>query len=140
MGHLPVSAAAHADCQAFLQLVWFVDVTHAAVCCLHNHVAFSHYVLGITMATALLSLAMDEPVVSNVAMTGELSLTGKVLKIGGVKEKVIAARRSGVEQIIMPHANQKDWEELPDSLVRDCRTNPMLDRCTYNLFLCWACN
>ncbi len=82
------------------------------------------------MATALLSLAMDEPVVSNVAMTGELSLTGKVLKIGGVKEKVIAARRSGVEQIILPHANQKDWEELPDSLVRDCKPKPCLsDAC-----------
>ena len=92
------------------------------------------------MATALLSLAMDEPVVSNVAMTGELSLTGKVLKIGGVKEKVIAARRSGVEQIILPHANQKDWEELPDSLVRDCRTNAMLEQCMYILFLCGACH
>lgn len=74
------------------------------------------------MATALLSLAMDEPVANNVAMTGELSLTGKVLKIGGVKEKVIAARRSAVEQIILPHTNRKDWEELPDSLVRRCRT------------------
>jgi len=76
---------------------------------------------GITMATALLSLAMNEPVANNVAMTGELSLTGKVLKIGGVKEKVIAARRSAVEQIILPHTNRKDWEELPDSL-RDSLT------------------
>lgn len=75
-------------------------------------------IAGITMATALLSLALDEPVIDNVAMTGELSLTGKVLKIGGVKEKVIAARRSDVEQIILPYANRKDWDELADSLVR----------------------
>ena len=72
---------------------------------------------GVTMVTALLSLAMDVPVVTDVAMTGELSLTGKVLAIGGVKEKVIAARRSNVTQIILPEACRKDWEELPDSVT-----------------------
>jgi Lon-like ATP-dependent protease len=47
-------------------------------------------------------------------MTGELTLTGKVLKIGGVKEKTIAAKRSGVKKIIFPAANKSDWDELPD--------------------------
>jgi ATP-dependent Lon protease len=72
---------------------------------------------GVTMVTALLSLAMDVPVVADLAMTGELSLTGQVLAIGGVKEKVIAARRSNVTQIILPHANRKDWEELPETVT-----------------------
>ena len=66
------------------------------------------------MATSLLSLALGTPVIPNVAMTGELTLTGKILKIGGVKEKTIAAKRSGVEQIIFPKANQSDWEDLPE--------------------------
>ena len=68
------------------------------------------------MVTALLSLAMDVPVIPDLAMTGELSLTGKVMAIGGVKEKVIAARRSGVSTVLLPHANRKDWEELPETL------------------------
>ncbi|KAJ3382041.1 ATP-dependent Lon protease pim1 [Entophlyctis sp. JEL0112] len=73
---------------------------------------------GITMTTSLLSLALNTPVISDVAMTGELTLTGKVLKIGGVKEKTIAAKRSGVTSIIFPAANQPDWDELPE-YIRD---------------------
>ncbi|KAI9360479.1 Lon protease C-terminal proteolytic domain-containing protein [Zopfochytrium polystomum] len=69
---------------------------------------------GTTMATSLLSLALNRPAIPNVAMTGELTLTGKVLKIGGVKEKTIAAKRSGVQKIIFPAANRPDWDELPD--------------------------
>ncbi|KAJ1912635.1 ATP-dependent Lon protease pim1 [Mycoemilia scoparia] len=69
---------------------------------------------GITMATSLLSLALDKPVRPDVAMTGELTLTGKVLKIGGLKEKTIAAKRSGVKRILFPKANMADWVELPD--------------------------
>ncbi|KAJ2780362.1 ATP-dependent Lon protease pim1 [Coemansia javaensis] len=68
---------------------------------------------GVTMATALLSLALGRPVRPDVAMTGELTLTGRVLKIGGLKEKTIAARRSGVKRIVFPRANIADWEELP---------------------------
>ncbi|ORY53813.1 ATP-dependent protease La [Rhizoclosmatium globosum] len=68
---------------------------------------------GTTMTTSLLSLALDTPAIANVAMTGELTLTGKVLKIGGVKEKTIAAKRSGVENIIFPASNKSDWDELP---------------------------
>ncbi|KAJ2555088.1 ATP-dependent Lon protease pim1 [Coemansia sp. RSA 1933] len=68
---------------------------------------------GVTMTTALLSLALNRPVRPDVAMTGELTLTGRVLKIGGLKEKTIAARRSGVKRILFPKANVADWEELP---------------------------
>ncbi|XP_046838988.1 lon protease homolog, mitochondrial-like [Xenia sp. Carnegie-2017] len=69
---------------------------------------------GCTIITALLSLAMDRPVRQNIAMTGEVSLTGKVLPVGGIKEKTIAARRSNVECIMLPEGNRKDFEELQD--------------------------
>ncbi|KAJ3162710.1 ATP-dependent Lon protease pim1 [Geranomyces michiganensis] len=69
---------------------------------------------GGTMVSSLLSLALNRPLIQNVAMTGEITLTGKILKIGGVKEKTIAAKRSGVKTIIFPEANRPDWEELPD--------------------------
>ena len=71
---------------------------------------------GITMVTSLLSLAMDRPARSDLAMTGELSLTGRVLPIGGVKEKTIAARRAGVKHIIFPKANERDYAELPEAV------------------------
>lgn len=69
---------------------------------------------GSTMTTSLLSLALQQPLIADVAMTGEITLTGKILKIGGVKEKTIAAKRSGVKHIIFPFANKSDWDELPD--------------------------
>ena len=71
---------------------------------------------GVSMTTALLSLAMGKPVKQDLAMTGELSLTGMVLPVGGIKEKVIAARRSGVKTIVLPNANQRDVDELADYL------------------------
>ncbi|CAI0381776.1 unnamed protein product [Linum tenue] len=67
---------------------------------------------GCTMITSLLSVAMEKPVRKDLAMTGEVTLTGKVLPIGGVKEKTIAARRSGVKTIIFPSANRRDFDEL----------------------------
>ncbi|GJM35413.1 MAG: Lon protease [Saprospiraceae bacterium] len=69
---------------------------------------------GITMALALYSLATNKPVKEGIAMTGELTLTGKVLPIGGVKEKTIAARRVNIMELILPIDNQKDFEELPE--------------------------
>lgn len=69
---------------------------------------------GITMATSLLSLALDTPVDPTVAMTGELTLTGKVLRIGGLREKTVAARRAGCKMIIFPQDNMSDWLELPE--------------------------
>ncbi|MDG6774142.1 endopeptidase La [Thiomicrorhabdus sp. ZW0627] len=71
---------------------------------------------GVTMATALLSLARDEAIKSPLAMTGELSLTGQVLPVGGIREKVIAARRIGIKELILPFENKKDYQELPDYL------------------------
>lgn len=69
---------------------------------------------GVTMTTALVSLALNKSVPSNIAMTGELTVTGKVLKIGGLKEKTIAAKRSKVDTILFPKDNQADWDELED--------------------------
>lgn len=71
---------------------------------------------GITMATALISLARKERIKRPLAMTGELTLTGQVLPVGGIREKVIAARRSKIMELILPHANRRDFEELPDYL------------------------
>jgi ATP-dependent Lon protease len=69
---------------------------------------------GITIALALYSLATGKPITKKLAMTGELTLTGKVLPIGGVREKTIAARRVGVFELIFPKENKKDFDDLPD--------------------------
>ena len=69
---------------------------------------------GITMATALLSLARNEKIGRPLAMTGELTLTGQVLAIGGVREKVIAAKQVGIHELILPAQNKPDFERLPD--------------------------
>jgi ATP-dependent Lon protease len=68
------------------------------------------------MATALLSLARNEPVRRGLAMTGELTLTGQVLAVGGIREKLIAAKRSKITEIILPEPNRRDFEELPESV------------------------
>jgi ATP-dependent Lon protease len=73
---------------------------------------------GVTMATALLSMILQKPVRKHLAMTGELTLTGQVLPIGGVKEKIIAARRVGCKLLIFPEANRKDFDELPEYLKK----------------------
>jgi Lon-like ATP-dependent protease len=69
---------------------------------------------GCTMTTSLISLGLNQPVRANIAMTGEITLTGKILKIGGVKEKVMAAKQSNTTTIILPETNRKDYDELPD--------------------------
>jgi ATP-dependent Lon protease len=68
---------------------------------------------GITMATAIVSVATGRPVSDQLAMTGEITLTGQVLQIGGVREKVLAAERAGVSTVVLPRENEPDLEELP---------------------------
>ncbi len=76
---------------------------------------------GITMATALVSALTSTPVRSDVAMTGEITLRGKVLPIGGVKEKLLAAHRIGVRTIILPRENEKDLTEVPEIVMSDLK-------------------
>jgi ATP-dependent Lon protease len=73
---------------------------------------------GITMVTSLLSLLLDRPIKEKLAMTGEITLTGRVLPIGGLKEKLIAARRANITSLIFPKANLRDYDELPDYLKK----------------------
>jgi ATP-dependent Lon protease len=72
---------------------------------------------GVTMATAFLSLLRNEPMRSDVAMTGEVTLHGRVLPIGGVKEKVLAAHRAGVTHVILPEGNREDAEDIPEHVL-----------------------
>jgi ATP-dependent Lon protease len=74
---------------------------------------------GITMATALASLLTGRPIRSHLAMTGEMTLRGRVMPIGGVKEKVLAARRAGVTTIILPQRNEKDLEDVPANVQQE---------------------
>lgn len=74
---------------------------------------------GCTITTALLSIAINKPAKQNIAMTGEISLTGKILPVGGIKEKVIAAKRSGVKTVILPFENQKDYNDLQSYIKSD---------------------
>ncbi len=80
---------------------------------------------GITMALALYSLATDRKVRGDVAMTGELSLTGKVLPVGGIKEKVLAAKRAGIKTIILPWQNEKDLKEVPERHRKGMKFHPV---------------
>ena len=74
---------------------------------------------GITLATSITSALLGIPVRNDVAMTGEISLRGRVLPIGGLREKLLAARRSGIKKVIMPRDNEKDLKEVPDEVLRD---------------------
>ena len=80
---------------------------------------------GITMATAFLSLFSGKTIKPKLAMTGELSLTGQVLAIGGLKEKTIAARRNGIKEIIIPKANMRDLNEIPVHIKKGIRFYPV---------------
>jgi len=74
---------------------------------------------GITMFSALFSLMSDRPIKDNLAMTGEISLRGQVLPVGGIKEKILAAKRAGIKEIIIPYKNQKDLEEIAKNKLKD---------------------
>jgi ATP-dependent Lon protease len=80
---------------------------------------------GITMATALLSLVIKKKIKDRLAMTGELSLTGQVLPIGGLKEKTVAARRNKIREIIIPAGNENDLEEIPEHVKKGIIFHPV---------------
>ena len=80
---------------------------------------------GITMATALMSLVRKKKIKPNIAMTGELSLTGKVLPIGGLREKTVAAKRNKIKTIIIPKQNQRDLEEIPEEVKKGLTFYPV---------------
>ncbi len=74
---------------------------------------------GITMATALVSALTHRPIRRDVAMTGEITLRGKVLPVGGLKEKILAAHRAGIKTFVLPKRNEKDLGELPADVRRE---------------------
>lgn len=80
---------------------------------------------GITMATAMVSAMTGIPVSNEVAMTGEITLRGRVLQIGGLKEKTLAAHRAGIKHIILPKENEKDLEEIPESVRKEMSFTPV---------------
>jgi ATP-dependent Lon protease len=80
---------------------------------------------GIGMCTALVSVLTCTPVRADVAMTGEITLRGRVLPIGGLKEKLLAAHRGGIKQVIIPDENKKDLEEIPDNILRRLKIHPV---------------
>jgi len=82
---------------------------------------------GITIAAAMVSAFIERPLRRDLAMTGEITLRGNVLPVGGIKEKVLAARRSGIETVLLPEANRKNLEEIPKPLRRDLRLDFVAD-------------
>ncbi|MFC4701872.1 endopeptidase La [Glaciecola siphonariae] len=80
---------------------------------------------GIGMCTALVSSLTGNPVRCDVAMTGEITLRGEVLAIGGLKEKLLAAHRGGIKTVIIPHENERDLEEIPDNVKGDLQIHPV---------------
>ena len=80
---------------------------------------------GVTMTTTLASLITGIPVSATTAMTGEISLTGRVLPVGGIKEKVIAAHRSGIKTVLLPERNMKDLDDVPDEVKDELTFKPM---------------
>jgi ATP-dependent Lon protease len=77
---------------------------------------------GVTIAASLASLLTGRPVRPDVAMTGEITLRGKVLPVGGIKEKVLAARRAGIKMVILPRRNERDLDDVPPELREEMET------------------
>jgi ATP-dependent Lon protease len=80
---------------------------------------------GVTMATAIVSAARGVPVRSDVAMTGEITLSGLVLPVGGIREKALAARRLGIKTFVLPSLNEQDLAELPEEVRKDMTFVPV---------------
>jgi ATP-dependent Lon protease len=82
---------------------------------------------GITMVTALASLLMERPVRSEIGMTGEVTLQGKVLPIGGVKQKLLAAHRAGLKEVILPQRNEPDLDDVPETVRQELQVHLVSD-------------
>jgi ATP-dependent Lon protease len=82
---------------------------------------------GVTMTTALASLLSGRPVRSDVAMTGEVSLTGRVLPIGGVKQKLLAAHRAGITTVLIPQRNEPDLDDVPAEVLEKLTVHTLGD-------------
>jgi ATP-dependent Lon protease len=80
---------------------------------------------GVGMVTSVVSILTSNPVRKDVAMTGEITLRGRVLAIGGLKEKLLAAMRGGVKTVLIPKDNEKDLEDIPDNVKRNMRIIPV---------------
>ena len=100
-----VSAAYHVDAQVFQESDFHIHIPEGAV-------PKDGPSAGITMATAILSAVTGIPVYADVAMTGEITLRGRVLPIGGLKEKILAAKSAGIQKVLVPAENAKDVEEI----------------------------
>ncbi len=101
-----------------------VDVSRFAKTDLHIHVPGGAVPkdgpsAGVAIAAALISLFRDQPIQANLAMTGEVTLTGRVLPVGGVREKILAARRAGIETVLLPRHNEKDLVDIPAEVKAD---------------------
>jgi ATP-dependent Lon protease len=82
---------------------------------------------GVTMVTALASLLSGRPVRSTVGMTGEVTLQGKVLPIGGVKQKLLAAHRAGLKEVILPQRNEPDLDDVPEKVRQELQIHLAAD-------------
>ncbi|MCB1615769.1 MAG: endopeptidase La, partial [Pseudomonadales bacterium] len=80
---------------------------------------------GVAMCTAFVSVLSNIPVKANVAMTGEITLHGQVLRIGGLKEKLLAAHRGGIDTVIIPHENERDLKEIPENIKSELTIKPV---------------
>ena len=78
---------------------------------------------GITITCAILSLAFNKPLIQDIGMTGEISLMGHVMQIGGLKEKLIAAKREGLKTIVCPYNNRYEYDEIPDEVKEGIQIN-----------------
>jgi ATP-dependent Lon protease len=79
----------------------------------------------VTILAAIASAALQQPVRSDLAMTGEITLRGKVLPVGGIKEKVLAAYRAGVKEVVLPRLNEPDLEDVPEEARRALKFKPV---------------